>query len=591
MEKRKFSIWFILILFTISLLFTHGASAASQPQGITPIGVDVQQPVVGVDIQATPIPGNCVMNTCGLTKVPNCTANDAQLGSVVVYDVVDHCEYAGDTGTYSFVVDFYSTGGIYDPYMFFALDGGDGLYGNCGYAYLRPKLIAPPKPVPEVPMIGPSFYDMEWTPAGGTVDKCGDIPGKVRTYAITPYFTFTCSTGFLGGQMGYTFAWNQNVDQNGIPIACDSYNPNCPGTASKCHSDDASFESLANPVDLSITKTAGGFEGGTTPKVDPGETFWYDIKVTNNSNYLAHGFAIYDDLPAWLKPATNTAWFGSSDGVYTQAKHYPDDAAALTGYPDPNTSETLWEGPWGDGMVEYCSTIAQGCNGFGDIIKIRTMSDLDAGASKTYRIYVTMWTYDAAYCSTNAGDPRCSVDYGYDYPSTIPNKACVWPYDRETTPAGCQDPLLCSPLAAEPNSGSYVNNCDIENVPTRVKLAYFTAEGTEKGVTLKWETTNEVNNMGFNIYRSTSPFSSTSVGAIKLNDSLIPSANPGGNMGATYSWEDTTAKPGVKYYYWLEDVEFDGAVSLTGPVASSVLPKLDPIGVIPRRFNLPGSRP
>ena len=588
MEKRKFSIWFILILFTISLLFTHGASAASRPQGITPIGVDVQQPVVGVDIQEPQLAGNCVTEICG--SVPNCTSNDARFDDIVVYDVVDHCEKAGDTGTYSFVASFHSTSGDrYDPYIFFALDGGNGLTGRCGYAYLKAPLIAAPA-VLVSPMIGPPYYDLEWTPAGSKVDQCGDFARDILTYAITPYFTFTCTDNFLAGRMGFTFSWNNSKDQP-RPIACDATHPNCPGTAAKCNTSWADFESLANPVDLSITKTAGGFEGGTTPKVDPGETFWYDIKVTNNSNYLAHGFAIYDDLPAWLKPATDPAWFGSSDGVYTQAKHYPDNAAALTGYPDPNTSETLWEGPWGDGMVEYCSTIAQGCNGFGDIIKIRTMSDLEAGASKTYRIYVTMWTYDAAYCSTNAGDPRCSVDYGYDYPSTIPNKACVWPYDRETTPAGCQDPLLCSPLAAEPNSGSYVNNCDIENVPTRVKLAYFTAEGTEKGVTLKWETTNEVNNMGFNIYRSTSPFSSTSVGAIKLNDSLIPSANPGGNMGATYSWEDTTAKPGVKYYYWLEDVEFDGAVSLTGPVASSVLPKLDPIGVTPRRFILPGSRP
>lgn len=591
MKKREISILLFIFLITISLLFTQRASAVSQPQGFTQIGIDVQPPVVGGAIQEPQLAGNCVMNACGLTKVPNCTANDAQLGSVVVYDVVDHCEYAGDTGTYSFLIDFFSTGGVYDPYMFFALDGGDGLYGNCGYAYLRPKLVSPPKPVPEVPMIGPSFYDMEWTPAGSTVDKCGDLPGKVRTYAITPYFTFTCTDGFLGGQMGYTFAWNQNADDKNNPIACDADNPNCPGTASKCHSENANFESLANPVDLSITKTAGGFEGGNTPRVDPGETFWYDITVTNNSTYPAHGFAIYDDLPSWLKPATSRLWFDSFDGVYVQAQHYPDNAAALTGYPDVNSGETLWEGPWGDGMVEYCSTIAQGCNGFGDIIKIRTTSDLAAGDSKTYRIYVTMWAYDKTYCSNNAGDPRCSVEGGYDYPGEIPNMACVWPYDREATSAGCQDPLLCYPLDAEPNTGTYENNCDIVDVPTRVKLAYFTAEGTEKGITLKWETTNEVNNMGFNIYRSTSPFTSYRSGAIKLNDSLIPSTNPGGNMGASYSWEDTTAKPGVKYYYWLEDVEFDGEVGLTGPVASSVLPKLDPIIETPRRFILPGSRP
>jgi len=340
-----------------------------------------------------------------------------------------------------------------------------------------------------------------------------------------------------------------------------------------------------SPVDLSITKTAGGYEGGPTNKVDPGETFWYDITVTNTSN-IAHGYTFYDDLPIWLKPAGDT-WF--TPGTNIQGRHYPDDGAAVLGYAASDNGETLWDGPWGDKTAEICSTYTEGCQGYGDIIKIRTTNNLGPRQSATYRIYVTFFAKTTAYCNDHENDPRCNSE---EYPEKVSNTACVWPYDVETPSAGCQDPVLCGTSfnPVPPAGGTWDNNCGSTFIPTKVKIAYFVAGASEKGVTLKWETSSELNNMGFNLYRSTSPFGAVGSRAEKLNPTMIPSTNPGGNEGAAYSWDDTTAKPGVKYYYWLEDIELDGKTNLTGPVDASVSLKISPIRIAPN-LGLPVFRP
>ncbi len=99
--------------------------------------------------------------------------------------------------------------------------------------------------------------------------------------------------------------------------------------------------------------------------------------------------------------------------------------------------------------------------------------------------------------------------------------------------------------------------------PTAVELASFDAAPQENGVLLTWETANELDNMGFNIYRADSQ-----VGQLnKINPHLIASQDPGSTVGAAYSFLDESAVPGATYYYWLEDVDVSGAVNMNGPVA------------------------
>ena len=60
--------------------------------------------------------------------------------------------------------------------------------------------------------------------------------------------------------------------------------------------------------------------------------------------------------------------------------------------------------------------------------------------------------------------------------------------------------------------------------PLAVNLASFTAVKAGDHNTLAWETTSELHNLGFNVWRGTSAIAPT----VKLNQYVIPSQAPGG---------------------------------------------------------------
>ena len=90
--------------------------------------------------------------------------------------------------------------------------------------------------------------------------------------------------------------------------------------------------------------------------------------------------------------------------------------------------------------------------------------------------------------------------------------------------------------------------------PLPVTLSHFKPFVEDNGeVVIRWTTESEVDNAGFNIYRSTTrdgPFK-------KVNPKLILGAGTTGER-TTYMWKDATAKSDALYYYRIEDVSFDG---------------------------------
>ena len=102
--------------------------------------------------------------------------------------------------------------------------------------------------------------------------------------------------------------------------------------------------------------------------------------------------------------------------------------------------------------------------------------------------------------------------------------------------------------------------------PTAVKLASFSATPVEGGIEVTWETATELDNLGFNLYRSTTPQGPFD----QLNDTLIPTQNPGQVLGATYTWLDEGVASGGTYYYLLEDVDINGVITSHGPVSASM---------------------
>jgi len=93
--------------------------------------------------------------------------------------------------------------------------------------------------------------------------------------------------------------------------------------------------------------------------------------------------------------------------------------------------------------------------------------------------------------------------------------------------------------------------------PTSVTLAEYSLSPGKGGIQIEWTTGTEFNNLGFNIWRSRSNDINT---ARKINSELIPAQGMGGVGGASYEYLDSSAKPGVVYHYWLEDVEISDAL-------------------------------
>ncbi len=108
----------------------------------------------------------------------------------------------------------------------------------------------------------------------------------------------------------------------------------------------------------------------------------------------------------------------------------------------------------------------------------------------------------------------------------------------------------------------------VDFTPTAVDLASFSTAAQGSAILLEWETATELDNLGFNLYRSTAAEGVR----LQLNAALIPARNPGTPLGATYGLTDDTAAPGVPYYYWLEDVDANGAATLHGRVSGQVEP-------------------
>ncbi len=97
-----------------------------------------------------------------------------------------------------------------------------------------------------------------------------------------------------------------------------------------------------------------------------------------------------------------------------------------------------------------------------------------------------------------------------------------------------------------------------------VDISSLSANGHDGYVEVNWTTASELDNAGFNLYRSLSKDGEKS----QLNEALIP-AQGDELQGASYSFTDNDVTPGITYYYWLEDVDIHGKSTMHGPVTAT----------------------
>jgi hypothetical protein len=96
---------------------------------------------------------------------------------------------------------------------------------------------------------------------------------------------------------------------------------------------------------------------------------------------------------------------------------------------------------------------------------------------------------------------------------------------------------------------------------TIIKLSSFAAIPKSDRIILEWITESEIDNAGFNLYRSETENGQYT----KLNTSLIP-AQGSSIQGASYEFDDTSVQNRRTYYYKLEDLDLNGTSTTHGPI-------------------------
>ena len=81
---------------------------------------------------------------------------------------------------------------------------------------------------------------------------------------------------------------------------------------------------------------------------------------------------------------------------------------------------------------------------------------------------------------------------------------------------------------------------------------------------IEGSTESEIDNAGFNVYRSDSKNGEY----IKINEALLP-ATGSPTQGASYSFTDDNVRNRKTYFYKLDDIDFNGTSTMHGPVSAT----------------------
>ena len=116
-----------------------------------------------------------------------------------------------------------------------------------------------------------------------------------------------------------------------------------------------------------------------------------------------------------------------------------------------------------------------------------------------------------------------------------------------------------------------------------VELSSFTAVIDNGDPVLNWTTQSEMNNMGWNIYRSETE---STEDYIQINENMIEGAGTTEEQ-TDYSYSDNTeVVPGSTYWYWLQAVDMGGATNLFGPISIEIPEEEEEPPVIPYEWGI-----
>ncbi len=284
---------------------------------------------------------------------------------------------------------------------------------------------------------------------------------------------------------------------------------------------------LSSAGGLGFTGVApdGEVEDYQAPVACVGNLVWSDL----NKN------GIQDDgaASAFSGIAVNMVWAGPNGVINT---------------PDGNTT------PSGDDIVYAATTDSSGLYRFCGVLL------------GTYQLKVVAPPAGVPYASapsasgSTAFNDSNGVQASAGAPSVIPPFTITNIAGLPTSENGMNDgsPMVSYPDVQENRSYDFGFQ---DQPPLAVALASFAAQAQTDHVLVTWETVSELNNAGFNLYRS------DTVGGVQTLLANVASQAPGGTSGAMYSHIDSAVTAGETYWYWLEAVDLNGATTMFEPVS------------------------
>lgn len=142
-----------------------------------------------------------------------------------------------------------------------------------------------------------------------------------------------------------------------------------------------------------------------------------------------------------------------------------------------------------------------------------------------------------------------------------------------------QDNVINGPASAI-TKDSFSNLGISSDVPLPVELSTFSAKAGYGKITLEWETSSELNNEGFYLFRSLEQDRNFE----QLNSEIIP-GNGNSNTAHSYAFVDEDVNENTTYYYKLSSKDFNGQVLAYGSVVSSTALQL------PQTFSIAQNYP
>lgn len=143
---------------------------------------------------------------------------------------------------------------------------------------------------------------------------------------------------------------------------------------------------------------------------------------------------------------------------------------------------------------------------------------------------------------------------------TLPQNYLTSPQNTTSESLDSDNPAGENAVAAK-GAANLTYDFGIFEQPTAVSIVDLSATNQLNTVVITWSSEQEIDLLGFNLFRSTTINGQPE----QINSEMISSQTLNNMIGADYSWLDNDVSMGVTYYYWVEAVYLTGS-EVFGPI-------------------------